>query len=491
LTRIFAFSIPDTFVLSTSHACVGICVSSTGSVSIIEDVSPDNVIDSLSIGGGPHVYGVTKRIAHGTENRTSTMAIPTIHGIGTIRRMFENNWEENTLCIQRFIAPRQNPYVIRVWYSKESGSCRGIVISNKSPIPIGDPQSDTELTRKWCVSLDTSNGVSLVAMSGRSALEVPGQIARRVMYFIENVFALRLSDIVIDLVGETLLQVKSFTVVSVPKVRASIQRSSTALKRLTCGICREGQRGELSKCVTTRMVSDCLKHLLERSIEGGIVERLKCVVNCHSSTCATMSLKCCDECYTMILNEQQLVECEKKFLNRLGSLMCKGNEDKKGLSRILILIGDFGHIPEELVRSLLRVKIRLGNHDHEFVMKARPYIVLEYPKFDPGHVMGDALIYVVVVRDGSSDPVGKGSIDCLNRLSIGSKISGTNTVQSINCYLGRGKFFVSVTIGLENCRRSTDPLPDSWVHILSSGGRRRSRSVSRTRTARSLTARSG
>ena len=434
LERVLKFRIPNTFIYEGSQS-YGLTFS-RDRVEVEEDLSPESVLDKLDMHDETQPVAVRKRSSSDSECRTSTSAIPTSL-IGSFMRNVSDL--DEFVCIQEFCKlPRlsSKATLLRLHYAPSSVPVAYQISNRSSALPDGD-ESELSLTRKFCVSCETSPPESLLVYKvvGKS-IEEYVETAKKVLFFMENFFKLRLEDVVIDLVGKRVVQVKSFQVKS-----AVVLRQVTAVKTLkNCYVCKQGKE-DLPKVVTYKMISECFQSLKNRGIQSNIFDHMK-----RLSDWATY--KCCDICYSLILNEQDLNKIALRVFKSIPFFLAapeNGHRIDSQCSgdhlRIFISIDRFENLPNDLEVSKIEV-IAFDRPVLSISGNGEGFVLIEL--FRIGHVDCWAPIEVRIF-DTNSVVVGAG---CLSSDFVAGRLSSSQLV-SIPIYLGRGKWNLNLTLGIQ------------------------------------------
>lgn len=258
-----------------------------------------------------------------------------------------------------------------------------------------------------------------------------------------------------------------------------IKLPATESSSWTCPVCGIPRPNELTKIVSSKMIMNCLKSFNERSIQG--------VFNARSHVSDT--IRCCDICYSLILNEQELNRVSAKFaskcLSREGVVVNVNTppaDSGRTTShvRLIVGIGSFNYTPQDL--SIARARITLSLFGGKIIMKFnqhtnRTFRVLDFMSDDFSLPEVDMSL-TVSLQSGAAY---NGSISDI----FGNHRSPPSIIP---CFLGNGKWNISVLIGytlssinyiptagssipgtnmtLMDRNISFMPLPDSWISLI-------------------------
>jgi hypothetical protein len=414
------------------------------------------------------------------ENRTSTVAYKS-SAVGAIVRGLSELGD--LVCVQKYCKLSKlssRAKVLRVCYSSGSKPFGFLIANIRSPRDYKvEHLDDTALTQQFCASLETSpiEDLSILKVSGKS-MEEESEIAKKVFHFVENFFRLRLTDIVVDIIGGRVVQIKSLNFsATAPLVKLSLP--VTEASSWTCSVCNIPRPNELTKIVSSKMIKSCLKSFKERNIENVF----------NSRTHVSDTIRCCDICYSLILNEQELNRVCAKFsskcLSREGVVVNINTPAPKNILatshiRLIIGLGSFTHTPGDL--SVAKARITVSLFDGKILMKFnqhtnRSFRVLDFISNDFLFPEVD-LSLTVTLQSGTPY---QGSISDI----FGNRRSSPSIFA---CFLGHGKWNISVLVGFAvsniPCPLATGsampgtnmtllhnnvpciPLPDSWIPII-------------------------
>jgi hypothetical protein len=479
------FHIPNTFVYEGSQSYSLIFVD--GSLKVEEDPSPEAVLTSFRILDQTQPAAVRKRACPG--HKSLTTAIPGAL-LGSIVRNVSDIGD--LVCIQEYCKLSRlsgKPSFVRLHYSPTSVPF-GYHISHKDNPNNLSEQTEANLTRQFCVSFETSSRESLLIYKvvGKSIRET-ADIAKSIFTFIEVFFKIRLTDIIIDFIGSTVVQVKSFTVKpqAVPKLIVSSPNRAAVRN---CYVCKQG-KDDLSKFVTYKMIFECFESLQRRGIETSIYDNTK-----RLSDWGTY--KCCDICYSLILNEQELNKISKKVFKAIPFSVPVEDETPGPIItgdqvRMFVGVENFNDSPFSQNTANSRVEIGFGNKKI-IISPLESYFLLELIQLAPC----DWGSINVRILDARGDVVGSGTVssDFLARVS--------SHLVTVPVYLGKGRWNISMVFGIQITPKISvhnplgehlvqdnifwlkeplrwEPVPDEWLSTMKKfrrGRRRRSRSGS-------------
>ena len=443
LEKLLRFPVPNTFIVDPKQSVTGIvCVGER--VAIVRDISADAIphFFRFDTAHSEEPIAVVKRPMGESETTTSFMDAQTLTQF--LRRIHESE-DSSILCIQEFIRSRTSQQFVRVTYAKSTWS--GIVMSSHTPrvFKLSNSAIDGDLR----------------------------ELAESVLWFIENFFRVHLSQIVVDCVKSTtsswiLLQVKS-VIVDRPALTVAHQ-SATMSCKVRCSICKDH---EVSKLVTSRMIKDCHKNLVQRNCEiSGLIARLDLLASKGST-------KCCDECYTLIMNELELGGLSELFGRKISSLMCDTTAGE--FWRLFVYVQGFSNCPSDF-DSLSNVQISCFDESMNFVTSERKINLFNITN------IYDFENTIIRITAGSFS----GSVDCVSTLLARSRMSpNEGQCNQYKVFLGKEKFHITLFVGL--CWHQGPlsasqfiPLPDQWISVIKSrSGRKRSISNSRRLCVRS------
>ena len=493
------FPIPSTFIYEGSQS-YGLVPTAAG-LRVSEDLSVDYVVGELDMNEPSQPVAVRKKSSSIDQTTTCTVALP-----GTLLPSMLRNLSEleELVCIQRFCRsarPGSKPSVMRVHVSVD---CKpfGCMLSNKCFPQLPEDPSETDWTRAFCVSSETSGPdmiltYKLVGKSIASAVETAGQVK----HFIENFFSVRVNNLVIDLIGSQVIQIKSFTLRDVLVRPVDFDHSESRNLRM-CYVCKRGKE-DLSKFVTHRMISECVENMRTRNVSPGIS-----FVNMKKPSSEWTSFKCCDICYSLILNERELWKIARQIFRQIPFLLPSSSNPEiiacAGFVRIFVACEALADSPASLP-ILSRVEISLF----------RNHPLVSFPISDNETVSGSALVelgllaktnevrwlpWTVSVLDAAGAPVASGVVSAEY---VGKLFSSSSTrLVTLPVYLGQSRWSISLVLGFQADQDTRitakgilvipdtvwmlsepvlwRPLPDEWISTLRkkrSWRRRRSRSV--------------
>jgi hypothetical protein len=428
IEKLLRFPVPNTFVVDPNQSVTGI-VYRDQCVEIIHDISAEAILQFFKFDAvDPQIpIAVMKRPVEDSETATTLLDAQTLTQI--VRRIHDSD-ESTIICIQEYVPSRTAHQFVRVTFNSMRSLCTGVVIC---PNP---SQSVFKLSA--------------------SALEGDlRNLAESVSSFIEIFFRVHLSQVVFDCIRSstsswTLLQVKSITV---DRPASSIQHAGMTLScKARCTICRDN---EVSKLVTSRMINDCQKNLACREWGSpALIYRLDLVGS-------KGSVKCCDECYTLIMNELELRNLSVIFSKKF-STVSRAASDPSQFWRLFVYIQGLANTPPEFVSSGIRITCL--DESVDFMTGERKMNFLNI-----SNVLDYACNIVRVSMDGFV-----GSVDCISTLVARARMSpGDAAFHQTKVYLGKDTFSVSLFVGLcwYKCPLSASqfiPLPDQWVSLVKS-----------------------
>ena len=521
IEKLLTFPIPDTFLFHGSQSYSLVTVK--GRIETNEDLSPDSVLESFDLQDLTQPVAVRKRVDYTSENRTSSTAVSASLLPAILRKVSEL---EELICIQVFVKlskPTVKPRIVRVCFSPSGSKPFGYVIAN-TVNPGTMAEVSESMTAQFCASTDSTppSHLSVYRVAGKT-IEEPVRIAEQVFHFIENFFTLRLNQVVVDVVpvgvGDTykLIQVKSFTVkpfVSPLRQlalagekytrRGSVTTTANAVwhyevpklngetalgRKPTCFLCKL-KKPDLSKLVTLKMVNECLTHLHAR---------LGRVLMPPRGAEREGFYRCCDICYSLIVNEQELIKVAKKLKKIISPSSTQdppdvtSNEPVLFHWRLLLAVHDFADTPDD-ISELTNLKVSVAIAGQELTLPVFQDKISGFRIFNmatPHDVVGSDIGSVDVrVVSGGDRIVGSGSVSILDRLASQARFA-KSSIGSINCFLGKAKWSVPLTLGIARdgegqagvagaaCR----PLPDAWMDCLVKLRRaRRARARSRSQS---------
>lgn len=434
LMKLLRFAIPNTFIIDPKQSVTGL-IFRNNRIEVVMDMPPDSILRFMNSDELHNTQSPVAVLKQPVGEVGTSVTVLDQATFGQVVRRIHDSDESNILCIQEYVSASQ---IVRVTFSAHGSPFTGLVISSTSP--------------------------RVFKLSGSALDSDLRHIAKSVAQLIEGVFRVHISNVVVDCVKSStwrLLQVKS---ILVDRPATTISAISTTMVSCTsrCGICREA---EVSKMVTPRMISECRKNLCERYPKtSALVSRLNSIKT---------SLKCCDECYTLIMNELELVNISKsfiKFISWPNSVSVSSEFWRLGIS-----VHGFSNYPPAFISS----GIRITCGDGIAVVIADPPKMTVWDLADTFNLTSE-LIRVSV--DGYS-----GSVDCLDSLAARARMNpGTACTYKTNVFLGKDTFALSISVGLVwykgpiTCGKFT-PIPDDWLK----GRRQRSHSNSKRLFVRS------
>lgn len=470
------FPLPPTFIFRGSEA-YGFS-RADDKTKLEEDMSSDQIPDHFDLSDPSQPCCVQKLRSTQSICRSNTTAVSRTSFATVLRQASEM---EDLVCIQKFIKLRtkaSKPKVIRVSYSHQTSEPKpyGVAITCKGT-PSRSNLVEEELTSQFCAS--SSGEVSIYKIAGK-ALEEAASICHSVTYFIENYFGLHLSRVTVDLASDDsgmlqVLQLKSFrlkTRVS-PRVQLGLlgqkysRRGSTTttanavwirdpalkLRRMessVCCLCRRA-RAELSKLLTFRLANRCIGHLLKR-LDGNAP------LNIRKRRGGESHFRCCDVCYSIVMNEQELIRLSRRLRIAVGL-------DRSGPSvgcRIMVVVGEMSDTPSSFVYQKMKIHVTMKNVFHIESGESRRIHV-----FDTGHdVLDESQAVEINVYIGNSI-VGFGSVSVFEKLISQSRFTQSGSVTSVQVFLGVRKWNIELTFGISKLINAyAGPLPDAWMERL-------------------------
>ena len=308
--------------------------------------------------------------------------------------------------------------ILRVFYSSKSKPTAYCVSNTYSPTECVSSNNDLKLTEQFCVSNESTNSDCLSVIKVRT-FEDQLAITESVFRAIQRFFRIRLSDIVVDLVGNKVIQIKSFTVDPTQRV---IERHVKNLT--TCRICAIAR--PCPRTVSGRMVAKCHASLRSRNID---------LIACP---CAD-TIRCCDVCYSLILNERELNRLYQQLLRKTCSSNVKvSNKLPQGKPpNVRLLLG---------TSHACNVSLLSGEVVLKFLTSGSYYILDLSVNRDC-----DAII---------TNANGRGIVT-----NIFSRSAGM-----YSCFLGKDEK-ISLLIGNQERKKSDpkiQPLPDLWIPLIKS-----------------------
>ena len=499
IEKLLCFSFIDTFLFDGAQSYS--LLRWGGRVVVSEDVSPESALDSFDLSDSVEPAAVRKRVMADSENRSITTAIPASSLPSILRKVSEL---EELVCIQPFCKLRKasmKARVLRVFYSASGSKPYGYVITNThTPSSMSARVTGIEMTDQFCAS--TENAVSVFKISGKS-VSPAAKIAKDVFAFVENYFTLRLTEIVVDFLGPAddlkVVQIKAFSVkpfVSPLRQlaltgekysrRGSVTTTANAVWRApklrtadalshkqVCFSCRM-KKVELTKLVTCKMVTECVKSLHARGVDVLPVPRPKPGFQ-----------KCCDICYSIIVNEQELEKLthkNSKILVSRSLFVPSGESGGSVCYRLLIAVSKLEDTPLGLASVLEAVEISVATVGCViFSVKEERIGNFRVLNLFSATAVGDVSV-AVKGRDGTV--VGSGTMSVLERL-VGQCQYSNSAVVSLPCFLGHAQWRVHLSLGVQRVTGVSvlhTPLPDDWLPLIVGlrSGRRRGRSRSRS-----------
>lgn len=460
--KMMTFQVADTFIINES-GCSGF-VWKKSSMILIEDVSPDEMLLHFDLRDNIDPSGVRKRIVRGCSTQTSTVAIASSTIVSVVRASYDC---DDYICLQKFVK-RIRPSVdsvkvLRVSFSTAKRVCQGELMVN-GPCASGLSEDTESLTEIFCVNATFGTKVT------GNFLSTPTSICQKMVYFIENYFAVRLDHIVIDMIPRNdtefvVIQVKSFQLNSISAPTSLLPYSAMRLQ--VCSICRS-PKSELPRTTTSKLIRESLAHLETRS--SNLI---------RARPPAGGFVKCCETCYALVMNEQELMKIERVFraASSKGGEMHVTNAKISSSStwRILVAFERLLDIPPDT--PLGCPDIRVSFLDRSVTFRAPFFYIFEIPLEDVDFI--DQIINVSVAT-GAVTLSGTVS-GVLDKLLSSSLFGSGASLTSFRVYLGKGKSSVELTLGLENITtKSIRPLPDCWMDYLSK--RKRMNRVNRRRS---------
>ena len=479
--KLIKFPVPNTFVFEGSE-CFGL-VQSGGRVEVSEDLSPESVLDLFELESSDPV-AVRKRVDVKDFTRSICTAIPGT-SLGSIVRSLSDL--EELVCIQAFCKlgkPSMKPRVFRVFYSSnpELKPFAYLASNSLTPAEMGrkenvDPE-ESSLTRQFCVSFESTRPVKIAG----KAIEAHALIAKQVSEFVENFFSLRMNQVVVDILEDRselkMVQLKNFSLkpfvsplrqlaVTGEKYsnrRGSLTTTANAVwysartdrkRKKKCLMCGE-KKAETSKLVTGKLVSACLRSLGKRGVFFSSSWRMK----------NGESFRCCDMCYSLVVNEQEVRKLEKRF----GACLVFGSDisiirdssetenipETGQLWRLVIGITEMLDVPSCLLeKDAALVELEMKLFDEKVLVKFRGqnvFCTIDF--FSDFFEFGDVSVSVAKFATGSLSV-----LDRLVSLARFSKQAST----TVPCFLGIGRWSVGIFIGVS--KENFHPLPPSCIRL--------------------------
>lgn len=503
--KLLKFPIPNTFVVNGSDS-FGI-VSKGGGVEVFEDMSPDSILEFLEMEKTFEPVAVRKRVDPADITRTQCRAVSG-SALGSIIRKLADY--EDLICLQSFCGlakASMKPRVFRVCYSSNSEMKPFAYVTGSTLTPIQmlrrqDEEEGIEifLTRQFCVSTETSlrEHVYVTKVAGR-AIDSHVEIAKQVAEFIQNVFFLRISSLIVDIVENKLVQVKSFTVkpfvtpsrqLALTGEKYSVRRRGSAtttenavwsvwkrkirIVSSKCLVCNNSSKdSDIGKKVTGKLVHACVRSLAKRGISHFDFSSKNVLFAASRKGCM---LKCCDSCYSLIVNESELNKLGRKIsfycLSLNSDLFISQKIDQAGEThgeywRLLVGVGDMHDVPQRLTSAILPSPIVVSFKSGAVTIKFRStnsFQVVDLFLIDPQRVGDKSSSFLDDISVSCFDKF-TGSVSILNRLISLARISNnTSSLSTVPCFLGEGRWSVDIILGVSK-ESSNFPIPESTVCI--------------------------
>ena len=424
IIKMFRFALPKTFIIDPKQSVTGL-VYRDGRLEILVDTPPESILTLLKsneVDTTQSPVALLKRQTGEVGTAVTVLDQPTLAQV--VRRIHDSD-ESSVICIQEYISASQT---VRVTYSTHGSIFTGLVISSTSP-----------------------RVFKLVGSALDGDLRC---LSKSVAQFIESVFRVHISTVVVDCVKSStswlLLQVKSI-LVDRPASIICPAISPIASCKSRCGICRETG---VSKMITSRMISECRKNLAERYPQvTGVITRLNAIKT---------SLKCCDECYAMIMNELELVDIAKRFTKFITSPNPVAASSE--FWRLAITVHGLSNSPPDLLRTGVRISCGTA-----IALSDAPKMSIY--DFSDISSLSSQIIHVNVYEY-------TGSVDCLDPLIARARMSpGIASTHKTQVFLGKDTFALSISVGLVwykasiACGKFT-PIPEEWLRRSHSNSKR-------------------
>ena len=451
IPRLITWRFPDTFIFDPKQGMTGLIYRDRG-VEILQDVAPESILNHLNPSGsnGNSTVAVLKRASGPGNDGSTPLDLATL--IQVIKRIHESD-ETSVTCIQAFISGTKPPQKVRVTYS----SLRTSFLAHT----ITDPR---------------------VRLCGSGIDQDLRQTVKSVHSFVENFFRVHLSQIIVDCIRTThsspwvVLQVYSLALDRVASTINCIKKLSTFFSA-QCGICRDC---EVCKFVTVRMIAECHRSISTRLGSEVFEPFLSRMDTIGSVASKGGTVKCCDECYSMIMNEFELIKVGKKISKILSP---SSPETSSSFWRMFVYVDELVYPPDDVTPSPT-VSFTCLDNNLKFNIGGgtRKYFIHDVPD-----MLGFESHTVFVNLDDTYT----GSVECVPNLIARARITpGQDVIHCGKIFFGVGKFALVLYIGLcwyasPTCAKYV-PLPDQWVAIISKGRPfRRSASNSRRFCVRS------
>jgi hypothetical protein len=448
LETFMKFPIPNTFLYEGSQS-YGL-ISTASGIEVHQDVSSDSVLDSFVHRNNYQPVAVRKRAYMDDITRSVTVALsssllpPVLRGISDL---------EEFICIQSFCSPvklSSKAAVLRLSYSPSSQPL-GFLLSNSYTSLLQEDLTEKELTEQFCASSETTKQGSLLTykLVGRS-LNDGVIIAKQVYHFIENYFCVRLDNLIVDIVSGKVVQVKGFSLRASSFSRKKMSDPYASIVKI-CYVCKQG-KGELPKFVTHKMISECFSSLSRR---GALPPSLSGSRKASDWT----TYKCCDICYSLILNEQELERMAQKCFKPIHFVSVSDDENAIQSSRlwnlqhVRLLLG-----VEAFQDSPLAASIQLSHLDVTvFNTQKIVFGITHSESVDncavvelglAGKEVGVAGAVEIRVFDTGHELVGCGS---LSYEFMTEKLSNPESRQLVTrpVFLGRQRWNVTINLGIQ------------------------------------------
>jgi hypothetical protein len=490
------FSMPNTYIYEGSQSYS--LIPSASGVVINEDLPVETVIDDLESGDASQPVAVRKKSSPDGGFRTCTTAVTASVLGSTLRALPEL---DELVCIQKFVRlsrPGSKPSLMRIHVASDAKPFAYMLSNNAAPRLPEEP-NEADWTRAFCVSSETTAPDDLLEykLVGK-AIYAGVEIAKQVRHFIENYFAVRLCSLEVDLIGSQVIQIKSFTLRNV-LVRQLQVRDSESRNLKMCYVCKRSKE-DLSKFVTYRMINECIENLRVRGISNELSITLK---PCSEWT----SFKCCDICYSLILNERELWTVSRQVFKLIPHFFPLGTVTTSVQSnhhmRLFIACERLIDSPQSAC-NLSRIEIRLFKNVPGIVFHLSDseamggFIIAELGLLSCGRIEEWPMCEVLVFNQ-QDEQIASGS---LSSEFVSKAFNGNSSrLVSIPVYLGQNRWSASLMLGSQlhvNTQISGNgvdvipeklallaepvtwkPLPDEWIsHMRKKRSQRRRRSRS-------------
>ena len=219
--------------------------------------------------------------------------------------------------IQEFLYPKgANACFSRICYKTNHyrGLDRSFGFRIRNKVRLDDPGGKCNLTQKSTIC-KTEVGSFEVYSLKYGVVQEYGQIAQRLVNFLERAMRLRITEIVLDFITDKqdrhwLFNMKALRVVCPNReIFRALQEKRENKNELSCSVyCKLCglifKKDEASKTLTYKLLWEFARHLKKR---GGELKNLD--LN-HSST---RPCRVCDLCYMVVVSEHELIDLEQQF----------------------------------------------------------------------------------------------------------------------------------------------------------------------------------